>query len=337
MSHIADRLPAPIVDAKYPFDDPKADVILRSSDKVDFRCYKLLLAFASPSFFEGMFNLPQPTDDNSMGETKDGLPIIPVTEERQVLENLLRLCYPSTVVNPPALLALEDVRAVLEATIKYGMDKLEQRVRKVLVAPRFIENEPMRVFGIACRFRLEREARIAAKYTLRHEVRQFPYVAELEDMTGGDHHRLLEYHAECASAAKTVADNPTWIELDSFVWFQCTSASHNDAGYFVTISGGRELTTQCWWWDPYMVPASDALECKPCGKTVRESSLVEDALKSSRFCPECGEKSYTEIRAFSELFAKEVENVVSEVKLNLRWAQPQNPEPQAGQAVVNVN
>jgi len=75
MSHIADRLPAPIVDAKHPFDDPKADVILRSSDNVDFRCYKLLLAFASPSFFEGMFNLPQPTGDHVMGETRDGLPV----------------------------------------------------------------------------------------------------------------------------------------------------------------------------------------------------------------------------------------------------------------------
>jgi hypothetical protein len=222
------------------------------------------------------------------------------------------LCYPSTVVDPPALPTLEDVRAVLEAAIKYGMDRLEQRVRKVLVAPRFIDNEPMRVFGIACHFRLEREARVAAKYTLRHEIRQLPYVAELEDMTGGDHHRLLEYHAECASAAKTVADDPTWIELDSFIWFNCTSGSHNDDGYFVTIAGGRELTTQCWWWDQYMIPASDALDRKPCGKTVRGISLVEDALRSSRLCPDCGEKSYTDIRTFCELFAKEIENVVSE-------------------------
>jgi hypothetical protein len=47
------------------------------------------LAFASPSFFEGMFNLPQPTDGHSAGETKDGLPIILMTEKRYVLEKLL--------------------------------------------------------------------------------------------------------------------------------------------------------------------------------------------------------------------------------------------------------
>ena len=159
-----------------------------------------------------------------------------------MLERLLRLCYPSTIVDPPTLPALEDVRAVLEATIKYGMDRLEQRVRKVLVAPRFIENEPMRVFGIACHFRLEKEARIA---TLQHKIRLLPYVLELGDITGGDHHRLLEYHAECSRVARTVADIPTWIERDSFVWFQC--ASHDDLGHYpLAISRDRELTTQCW-------------------------------------------------------------------------------------------
>ena len=304
-----------IIDAKHPFDDPKADVILRSSDYTDFRCYKLLLAFASPTFFEGMFNLPQPTQDHSMGETKDGLPVIPVAENCHVLENLLRLCYPSTIVDPPVLPTLEDVRAVLEATIKYGMERLEQRVRKVLVALRFVESEPMRVFGIACHFRLEKEARIAAKYTLRHEIEQLPYVAELEDMTGGDHYRLLEYHSECGRVARTVAGVTIWIEQDSFIWFTCPSglANHEDEGYVVTISGERELTTQRWWWDQYMVPASDALESRPCGKTVRGIGLVENALKSARHCPNCGESSYADLRTFSELFSKQVENAISEV------------------------
>lgn len=75
------------------------------------------------------------------------MPIILVTEKRYVLEKLLRLCYPSKVVDPPALSTLEDARAVLEATTKYGVDRLEQGVREVLVAPRFTENEHMRVLA----------------------------------------------------------------------------------------------------------------------------------------------------------------------------------------------
>lgn len=57
------------------FNDTKADVILRSSDGIDFRMFKVLLSFASP-FFEGMFDLPQPTNPSNLDDTKDGLPLI---------------------------------------------------------------------------------------------------------------------------------------------------------------------------------------------------------------------------------------------------------------------
>ncbi|KZP05265.1 hypothetical protein FIBSPDRAFT_680381, partial [Athelia psychrophila] len=60
------------------FDDHKADVILRSSNNVDFRCYKVLLSFAS-TFFDGMFSLPQPNGADSDGDAmKDGLHVVPM-------------------------------------------------------------------------------------------------------------------------------------------------------------------------------------------------------------------------------------------------------------------
>ena len=52
------------IDAGAPFDSLHADVILRSSDNIDFRTFKLLLSLASP-FFEGMFemhHLPMPSN-----------------------------------------------------------------------------------------------------------------------------------------------------------------------------------------------------------------------------------------------------------------------------------
>ncbi|OBZ74922.1 hypothetical protein A0H81_05181 [Grifola frondosa] len=45
--------------ASSPFDRADADIILRSSDGVDFRAHKTLLALSSP-LFDGMFNVPQP-------------------------------------------------------------------------------------------------------------------------------------------------------------------------------------------------------------------------------------------------------------------------------------
>ena len=42
---------------KSPFDKLNADLVIRSSDNIDFRVFRSLLSFAS-SFFDGMFTLP---------------------------------------------------------------------------------------------------------------------------------------------------------------------------------------------------------------------------------------------------------------------------------------
>ncbi|KAI6101550.1 hypothetical protein EV401DRAFT_792944 [Pisolithus croceorrhizus] len=61
--------------APSPFDHVKADVILRSSDDIDFRVFKSFLSLASP-FFETLFDLPQPSEEmNTDVEIKDGLPV----------------------------------------------------------------------------------------------------------------------------------------------------------------------------------------------------------------------------------------------------------------------
>ena len=67
--------------ADAPFDHSLADVILRSSDKIDFRVFKLFLSLASP-VFETMFSLPQPTEGVNPDEgTTDKLPVMPLSED----------------------------------------------------------------------------------------------------------------------------------------------------------------------------------------------------------------------------------------------------------------
>lgn len=75
------------------FDDPLADVILRSCDSVDFRVRKSILSEVS-GFSRDMFSLPQlpdyvsfsVSDDASM----DGLPVVPVSEDKEALYLFLR-------------------------------------------------------------------------------------------------------------------------------------------------------------------------------------------------------------------------------------------------------
>ncbi|EGN96989.1 hypothetical protein SERLA73DRAFT_140858 [Serpula lacrymans var. lacrymans S7.3] len=172
----------PSVHAPSPFDHPKADIILRSSDNVDFRVFKLFLSLASP-FFEAMFELPQPSPESSGDEVKDGLAVISVTEDSSTLNTFLRFCYPSTLAEDPNLEELTDVVKVLDAARKYSLELIEKKVGHALGSPAVLEKEPFRAFAIACHSKLENETRIAAKSTLHYSLIP-PVIKELDLITG---------------------------------------------------------------------------------------------------------------------------------------------------------
>jgi hypothetical protein len=126
-----------VTDANAPFDNPDADVIIRSSDNVDFRVLKLFLSWASP-FFGDMFGLPQgPAGSISEEqETRDGIPVIQVTEKSQVMETLLKFCHPN---HAPAFKTVEEILPVMEAAIKYGIEGMERHAREALTIPPLVQ------------------------------------------------------------------------------------------------------------------------------------------------------------------------------------------------------
>ena len=77
--------------AKKPFDIRTADIIIRTSDNVDFYVYKAILAIASP-FFDDMFSLAQTAATPTDNVTQD--PVV-VSEDSDTMDCLLRLCYPT--------------------------------------------------------------------------------------------------------------------------------------------------------------------------------------------------------------------------------------------------
>jgi len=72
-----------------PFDVPDANLIIRSSDLVDFRVHKPVLAMASP-FFKDLLSLPQPSDSESI----DGLPVVQLSDSSELLNGLISMLYP---------------------------------------------------------------------------------------------------------------------------------------------------------------------------------------------------------------------------------------------------
>jgi BTB/POZ domain len=71
------------------FDVPDASLIIRSSDHVDFRVHKSVLALVSP-FFRDLLSLPQPSDSDSV----DGLPVVELSEDSELLNSLVSFLYP---------------------------------------------------------------------------------------------------------------------------------------------------------------------------------------------------------------------------------------------------
>ncbi|KAF7965576.1 hypothetical protein HWV62_42842 [Athelia sp. TMB] len=193
----------PIAYANPPFDDDNADVILRSSDNIDFKVFKLLLSMGSP-FFKDMFSLPQPAGDG--GDTRDGVPVIQVSETAKILRTLLVMCYPMDAVDQPALEKLEDVDMLLDAAIKYSIERAEKKAREMLVGPQHLKANALRVFAIACRHGLDKESRAAARATLSGPIPKVDFGPELEFLSAAKLLRLLKYHEDCI-AAMQVADS----------------------------------------------------------------------------------------------------------------------------------
>ncbi|KAI0775789.1 hypothetical protein BD413DRAFT_611264 [Trametes elegans] len=92
------------------FNRSDADIVFRSSDGVDFRLHKLVLAMASPVFAD-MFTLPS-------HDSEKALSVVDLSEEASTLEDLLVLCYP---MERPDFLRLSRLRDALLAAIKYEM------------------------------------------------------------------------------------------------------------------------------------------------------------------------------------------------------------------------
>jgi hypothetical protein len=77
------------------FDVSDANFIIQSSDNVNFRVRRSVLAMASP-FFRDLLSLPQPSD----GEMVDGLPVVQLSEDSELLNSLVSILYPVRTVIP---------------------------------------------------------------------------------------------------------------------------------------------------------------------------------------------------------------------------------------------
>ncbi|KAI0046377.1 hypothetical protein FA95DRAFT_1679821 [Auriscalpium vulgare] len=185
-------------DAASPFDDARADIVLRSSDEVYFRVSKFILAIASPIFAD-MFSLSQHLEAEAVDEAYDGLPVVPMAEDAATLDLLLRWCYP---IRPPKLVTLEDVRRLAEVSQKYVIDAFVDAIDDALRAR--LVDDPVGVFAVASTYNHDEIARAAARAALRVPL---PIVAAspAAKLSSSALNTLVQYHIACGVAASAVA------------------------------------------------------------------------------------------------------------------------------------
>jgi hypothetical protein len=103
------------------FNIRNTDVILRSSDGATFRVHRLVLTTASP-FFDDLFSLPQPDKD----EMIDGIHVVRLPEDQEVLHSLITMLYPIPSVLPDSYNKVLDL---LTASQKYDMAAVQSSIR----------------------------------------------------------------------------------------------------------------------------------------------------------------------------------------------------------------
>ena len=124
-------------------DVSDANVIIRSSDLVNFRVHKSVLVMAS-AFFRDLLSLPQPPESESI----DGIPVIQLPEDAELLNSLVSMLYPVLPVVPHSY---EKLLYLLAACQKYDMVQVQSFIRDKVNCdyPAPVGTEAFRAYAIA--------------------------------------------------------------------------------------------------------------------------------------------------------------------------------------------
>lgn len=295
---------------------PGADLIIRSSDDADFPVHRAVIGLASP-IFKDMFDIPQPLHIAIDTGLPDGLPVVQVTEKQKTFRYLL-LFYYSLVIDDTfeEWERLEEAVEILEAALKYEMNALVRhtcsRLLQVAAAtPEFT----IRVFAIACRFKLEDMARRSAKLTLNHENKLLWRDTEEHGyMTNHAFTSLLLYHEACVAKAKETSTRLEWLDENEtftrrrshkYVWFRCEHRACRSEQYGLPCASS--------WWQDYVRRTREELSRVPSSAKIGTPDAIALALSQAASCIACKGDAYKDLLRFNDLFKKQLNMVISEV------------------------
>ena len=222
------------------FEVPDPSIIIRSSDLVDFRVHKSVLALTSP-FFKDLLSLPQPSDS----ETLDGLHVVQLSEDSDLLNSLVSILYPVPTVIPSSyekvLYSLttfsamvpnpcEKVLYLLAACQKYDMVSVQSHIRAEVSRGEFPAPKGAEAFSayvIASSKWLIPEMENAARQTLQYPMTFEIFGEGLRWIEGWALRDLANFRKRCRD--NLVACFESFLQLGQppfNIWAPCIDCRH---------------------------------------------------------------------------------------------------------------
>ncbi|EPS96332.1 hypothetical protein FOMPIDRAFT_1130611 [Fomitopsis schrenkii] len=299
---------APPQQASAPFDNPHADLIIRTSDLVEFHVFTVILREASPIFAD-MVSLPQPDAESRTASAGT----VEVAEDSVVWDLLLRICYTCEFSIPG-----EHMWPLLEVAKKYDMIGVRDIARRRLLDAALILQDNLRSYLLACHYGFSEIAHIAARNSLSHPASDDQFIPELRCVTSATYFRWVQYRRECVKAATSFAQNhnifyhhSAWMDRVSgwgFTQQNCRVCRPSAPKYITnSIHDVRRALHD------FMAQTEAALRDRPHGDTVRDYNLVAALTQDACKCTTCGSFSGRNLTRFVEFYATQVDEAVDKV------------------------
>ncbi|KAF8502676.1 hypothetical protein F5888DRAFT_1800213 [Russula emetica] len=275
---------------------PDADIVLQSSDLVDFHVHRSVLVASSP-FFRDMFSLPQPKND-AMPESH---PVVHLSEDAETLNSLISMLYP---VAPKIPLRGDDILTLLAAATKYDMDAIQSFIRaevshkKLLSSP--FAGGAFHVYAVAYSKRLAPEIAATARDTLGYPLTFEGLGYSLRSFESGALHDLADFRL------RTIGNFSSNLKLfsgcikgPSKIWVGCpaakgenTSSTHSLPPWLEFLSSGHTLAqrftetipTSAQLRDKYMKALQSHVKKKDCNFCMRVHIL-----EGEKYCEKLGD------------------------------------------------
>ena len=290
--------------ANAPFDDPRADLVLRSSDDVNFFVFKVVLSLAS-SVFADMFTLPLPAVSQN---SSDEPPVIQLFEDAETIDMALRYFYP---IPSPEIVSLRDARILMEFARKYQADVIRHSVTRFLTDN--IKRDPANIYALASAYECQDIAAQALQSSLIVPI-YLIHSPELQYSTTREQYEaLIYYHISCGRVASAVSMRRKWIPKRGTL--TTTSSQGKDLGCsgcimpdFVQRPGERTIYGPRYLWN-YLHRSALVLAHHPNADAVTEEDFVLRDMK----CSGCIIKKRLEMLECSQAFAAEIRRVIKQV------------------------